>query len=145
LLAPYPRTRPPMTTEEWDRIKVLLAEALDRPPAERQAFLEAACRHDAHLHAEVASLLEAYASADAADALESPFADAHRTIPSLAGRRLGPYRLLHVIGQGGMGAVYVAERADGQFDQRVAVKLVPPHLATPELLRRFRSERQILA
>lgn len=134
-----------MTTEEWDRIKVLLAEALDRPPAERQAFLEAACRHDAHLHAEVASLLEAYASADAADALESPFADAHRTIPSLAGRRLGPYRLLHVIGQGGMGAVYVAERADGQFDQRVAVKLVPPHLATPELLRRFRSERQILA
>src|SRR5690606_2456991 len=56
-----------------------------------------------------------------------------------------PYRIVREIGRGGMGAVYLAERADGEFDQRVAVKLVKRGMDTDEILARFRHERRILA
>ena len=73
-------------------------------------------------------------------------AAAGRALPQLdaAGGRCGPYRLLHLIGRGGMGAVYLAERADGEVTQRVAVKLLPPGAGGLELAR-FLQERQILA
>lgn len=61
------------------------------------------------------------------------------------GRRLGPYRLVASIGSGGMGAVYFAERDDGQFRKQVAVKLIRPELVDPVAMERFRNERQLLA
>jgi eukaryotic-like serine/threonine-protein kinase len=62
-----------------------------------------------------------------------------------AGVRVGPYRVVRELGRGGMGTVYLAERADGQFQQRVALKVLRPEMETEEVLRRFEQERQILA
>src|SRR5207237_7767599 len=60
-------------------------------------------------------------------------------------RRIGPYQILQEIGHGGMGTVYLAERADGQYRTQVAIKLVRPQLGAEDILSRFRHERQILA
>ena len=62
-----------------------------------------------------------------------------------AGQRFGPYRTERVLGSGGMGAVYLARRVDGQFEQTVALKVMAPHLAGEEFVRSFRNERQLLA
>src|SRR5262245_23827364 len=67
------------------------------------------------------------------------------TVSETAGTVVGRYRLLEEIGRGGMGAVWLAERADGQFEQRVALKLVKRGMDTDEILARFLRERQILA
>jgi tetratricopeptide (TPR) repeat protein/predicted Ser/Thr protein kinase len=61
------------------------------------------------------------------------------------GRRIGPYRVLRELGRGGMGVVYLAERCDGQFEQRVALKLIKRGMDSDEIHRRFLTERQILA
>ena len=65
--------------------------------------------------------------------------------PAAAGTLVGPYRIVREIGRGGMGAVYLAERTDGQFQKHVAVKLIKRGMDTAAVLRRFRDERQILA
>ncbi len=65
--------------------------------------------------------------------------------PDLTGERIGPFKLISEIGHGGMGTVYLAERADGQFEQQVAIKLLRPGLITADTERRFLAERQILA
>src|SRR4030095_15375087 len=77
----------------------------------------------------------------AADAIE----EATQVGPVLAGSRVGPYRIVREIGHGGMGAVFLAERADGEFDQQVAIKFVESRLASSAMVRRFREERRILA
>jgi len=64
---------------------------------------------------------------------------------ALAGRRIGPYQVVRRIGQGGMATVYLAARADDQFKQQVAIKLIPPGSDNQDLSRRFRNERQTLA
>ncbi len=142
-----------MTRSRWTRIKALFEQAVDLDEAARPAFLDAACAGDAALRAEVEALLAADAAVEAEafltaadalppldpDRLEDPPA-AHRL-----GRRIGAYRLIRVLGQGGMGTVYLAERADGAFDQRVALKLVRTGPLSDELHRRFHTERQILA
>src|SRR3989475_9036648 len=63
----------------------------------------------------------------------------------MRGRRLGPYRVLHEIGHGGMAVVYAALRADDEYRKRVAIKIVRPGFDSEEILRRFRNERQTLA
>jgi hypothetical protein len=133
----------------WHRVKSLLAEALERPADERAAFIAQAAAGDAALQAELSalvaaaepaqSLLDAPPGALALDALQARFDQ------SWIGRRLGPYRLVSVLGAGGMGQVYLAERADGQYEQQVAIKLLRSGLAQPELVARFGAERQILA
>jgi serine/threonine-protein kinase len=125
----------------------LLDQVLDLPPAERSAWLDRACVEHPTLRAQVGALL---AAAEAAKALDGP---AHRlmsTEPEVEadaspGDLVGPYRLLHELARGGMGAVYLAERADGQFQQHVALKLIKRGMDTDEILRRFLTERQILA
>jgi serine/threonine-protein kinase len=143
--------------EQWQRIDVLFEAALERPASEREAFLREASGGDAELYREVKALLDSDAAAAAAlgesvTAYAAPLlsalqaegpADAPGAIP--AGGRLGPYRVLEEIGRGGMGAVFLAERADEQFHKRVAIKLVKRGMDTDEVLRRFRHERQILA
>lgn len=131
-------------SEHWRRVEEVFYCALDRPPEEREAILDAECAGDAGLRAEVASLLaeEAAAGRDLEILIER--AAAELVVPE-AGRRIGPYRLLREIGHGGMGVVYLAERADGAYRQQVAIKVVQGHVTGEEARRRFLGERQILA
>ena len=147
----------PDALERWQQADAVFSEALDLPPEKRAAFLDEACAGDADLRREVERLFEADAQAglfletpsDWFDAPRLPgpgvAAEGDRARRAVLGQQVGPYRLLDEIGHGGMGTVYLAERADGQFEQQVALKLVRSGVATDEALRRFRLERQILA
>ena len=110
------------------------------------ARLAAEARHDPTLVAEVERLLDADARGGRflEDAVEAGAVAVTVTAREI-GHRLGPYRLVRELGRGGMGAVYLAERDDREFDQRVAIKLLHPGLETPEVVARFHTERQILA
>ncbi len=136
-----------MQPQEWQRIKDVLSAALDRPAAEREQFLAEACGTDRDLRKEVDSLLAAHEDPD--NLLEQHSLDLHARLEAGAadyvGKRFGPYRIVREIGRGGMGAVFLAERADGAFQQQVALKIIRHGVAEGELERHFRRERQILA
>jgi serine/threonine protein kinase len=139
-----------VSAERWERLKEVFGAALDRAPEERDAFLDAACGGDPDLRAEVTSLLASHDRAggfiEAAPLLGRLAAEISEEVEDEAvGRRIGPYRLLGVIGRGGMSTVYRAVRDDDDFQKQVAVKLVRGGLASDHLVRRFREERQILA
>lgn len=147
----------PLSPERWAQIDALFAEALDRPAAGRDAWLDAVCAHDPELRRAVAALLESANAAEAAlgesvSGYAEPLLAELRTELECEEReslpmngRVGPYRILREIGRGGMGTVYLAERADEQFRKLVALKLVKRGMDTDEVLNRFRYERQILA
>jgi serine/threonine protein kinase/Tfp pilus assembly protein PilF len=134
-----------VTPERWQQIKIVLEGALDREVAERTAFLDAACEGDDELRREVESLLAS--EPELGDFIETPVfrIRPEEDVPLAAGQRIGAYRVVRELGRGGMGSVYLAERADEEFEQRVALKLVRRGMDTDEIVRRFRSERQILA
>jgi eukaryotic-like serine/threonine-protein kinase len=118
----------------------------DLPPGEQAALLDKECEGDDELRAEVESLLasdgESSQIISAAIANEAALCvDA----PSLAGSRLGSWRIVREIGRGGMGTVYLAVRDDDQFQKQVAIKVVRHGMDTADVLERFRHERQILA
>ncbi len=124
--------------------------ALERPAAERDAFLDEACAGDAELRAAAASVLAAVEEADAflevpapSQSPAAPSGDATREVA--AGTRLGRYTLLERLGEGGMGTVYLAEREGPDFTQRVALKIVREGLPARGLIGRFLAERRILA
>ncbi|MFQ5571934.1 MAG: tetratricopeptide repeat protein [Rhodothermales bacterium] len=135
-------------TDRWQQIEVLFAAALDRAPDERIAFLHQTCT-DAALCAEVEALLNAHNSAEGF--LEDLDVEKATTLlhdagdASLTGRLIGLYRVIRELGRGGMGVVYLAERADGHFEQQVALKLIKRGMDSEEIERRFLKERQILA
>jgi eukaryotic-like serine/threonine-protein kinase len=133
-----------MTPERWQQVMAVLDEAFEAPPAERTAFVAAACGEDEELRAEVESLLAFEGECE--DFLEEPlFGHSNGETAELApGRRVGPYRVVREIGRGGMGAVYLAVRADEEYEKEVALKVVG-HGTAAEIVRRFRAERQILA
>jgi eukaryotic-like serine/threonine-protein kinase len=143
-----------MTPDRWQRVQEVLAEAAELEGSSRSAFLDETCRGDPELRKEVESLLSSLESASVGF-LESPAIDAVRELslatpgpasPSLArGTRLGPYEILALLGSGGMGHVYLAARADEQYQKRVAIKVVKRGTDTDFVLRQFRQERQILA
>ena len=132
--------------DNWDRIQSLFLETADLPPEEQARFLDTACADDADLRSELDSLLasdrrngEAISAAvegEAALLLENQ---------ALIGSRLGAYRVIKELGHGGMGAVYLAERDDGEYRKQVAIKVVKRGMDTVDVLERFRHERQILA
>src|SRR5580700_6270787 len=138
-----------LNPDQWAEVEGLFQRAVELPPAERAAFLQRECP-DQDLLRDVASLLEhaggELASAGAAIA-SAAAALARETDPDerLIGTRLGPYRVEAIAGHGGMGAVYRASRDDAEFRQQVAIKLVRVAASSPDTLRRFRQERQILA
>ena len=123
--------------------------AWERDASERGDFLDQACAGDPELRSDVEALLAS--DENASEFLAAPAMQlGQRPVTEVsaeywAGRRLGPYQILREIGHGGMGTVYLAERADGQYRKQVAIKLVSPHLGTEEVLRRFRNERQVEA
>ncbi len=134
-----------MDLSRWERISALFHAASDRPAEERDAFLERACADDNALYAEVQALLAA--EPHAGGLLEDLVSVAAKSVSdsSIVGGLVGPYRVVRELGHGGMGAVYLAERADGQFEQQVALKLVKRGMDSEQILRRFHMERQILA
>ncbi len=137
------------SSERWQRVEEVLDAALDLPPERRAAFLDRTCDGDPELYAEVKRMLSCCAQAE--DFLEEPAAEfAAPLLADLAespeGKHVGPYRIVREIGRGGMGAVYLAERDDDQFHQRVALKLVHYGIDPDDhVVRRFLEERQILA
>ena len=139
-----------MSSASLERLKEIFHSARELPPDERDAFLTSACDGDGQLRREIDALLESdHAAADfIADPPAQLVADAFGDDspgPAEAGRMIGHYRLLKCIGAGGMGAVYLAERADQQFRMQVAIKLIKRGMDTDSVLRRFQHERQILA
>ncbi len=130
-------------------LKELFHSARDLPVEERGAFLEQACGGDDALRREINALLESDRAAGdfIAGGPAQLAAELFGSAPDAAdlGRTIGQYRLLECIGSGGMGTVYLAERADEQFEMRVAIKLIKRGMDTDAVLRRFQSERQILA
>lgn len=135
----------------WQRVEELFHSALEQPESEREAWLATQAGFQPAVREEVRSLLAAErrhgelsahsaAVGQEASAGEGPGGE----LPG-AGQRFGPYRTERLLGSGGMGAVYLARRADGEFDQTVALKVMAPHLAGEEFVRSFRNERQLLA
>jgi non-specific serine/threonine protein kinase/serine/threonine-protein kinase len=134
-----------MNPEQWQRLEDVFHAALEQPPDSRAAFLDRACGNDTDLRTEVERLLyaDAHASAFVGSAAAGVGRMAAAALP--AGDHIGPYRVVRELGRGGMGTVYLAERADAQFDMRVAIKLIKRGMDSDAVLERFRHERQILA
>jgi eukaryotic-like serine/threonine-protein kinase len=139
-------------TEEaahWQRVKALLGEALELSTVAQPGFIERVCKGDPQLHKELNSLLAAALSGrgqlDSMPAALALTAVEARTNQAWIGRRLGSYRIVSLIAAGGMGAVYRAERADGQYEQHVALKVMREGFDVGGLVSRFNTERQILA
>jgi tRNA A-37 threonylcarbamoyl transferase component Bud32 len=134
--------------ERWHRLEVLFEQALELPETERSSFVAEACGTDVALRRDLDGLLaNAPGAHDALDAAIGAEVDllAHEAAVSQVGRRIGPFRLIKMIGEGGMGAVYLAQRDDSQFTQRVAIKILSRAIGSSEAVARFRDERQILA
>ncbi|MGB8510503.1 MAG: serine/threonine-protein kinase [Pyrinomonadaceae bacterium] len=139
-----------MRSEEWQKVEELLNTALGLPDPERRKFLDETCADSPGLRREVESLLVCEEKADGfldapAIAFSADFFDGADGLEERAGQIVGHYRIKREIGRGGMGAVFLAERSDGEFRQEVALKVVRRSFADAELARRFRRERQILA
>jgi non-specific serine/threonine protein kinase/serine/threonine-protein kinase len=136
-----------MTPEEWRRVKDILDEALERPSPERAAYIADSCGGDLELAARVEGLARAAeGNGGMLDATNAIAAGAEvPESPGREGERIGAYALVREIAHGGMGVVYLAQRADDEFRKDVAVKLMRPGLIGEVDLRRFRAERQIAA
>jgi serine/threonine protein kinase len=134
-----------MSPARWQQVKDVVGDALERADtAERAAFLARACADDTGLRREAESLL----AASGLSMLEGCAEDLRLSSDesdAASGQRIGAYRVVRELGRGGMGAVYLAERADREFTKHVAIKLLKRGTDTDEVLRRFRSEREILA
>ncbi len=120
--------------------------AIDLPPTERETFLDRQCAGAADVRAQVQSLLVAH---EASTGFLAPLgASEHIAAPvegPSVGTRIGPHTLVREIGRGGMGTVYLAARADGDFDHDVAIKVTSRPVSDPLVARRFQLERQVLA
>jgi eukaryotic-like serine/threonine-protein kinase len=133
-----------MNPDRWEKIQSLFEKALELDPSEREIFLKQECGDDKELFDEVVSLISAdekqhsIFSGSAGDYIAIDDAN-------LDGKIFGTYRTIKQIGSGGMGSVYLAERIDGHFEQKVALKIVKPGMNSNEIIKRFEDERQILA
>ena len=133
-----------MNPERWEKIQSLFEKALELDSDKRENFLTEECGDDMELFEEVISLLKADTEAHSIfSASVSDYISIDEK--TLSGKIFGNYRAGEQIGSGGMGSVYLAERADGQFEQRVALKIIKPGMNSQEIIARFEEERQILA
>ena len=135
-----------MDRERWGQLEKLFEEAIEIPEQGRKAFIEGACGSDRELRAELEYLVQCHREAGAlleGTALDgAPELQEQEPAPP---RRLGAWAIGRCLGRGGMGSVYLGERADEQYQQRAAVKISSRGFDDPALASRFRSERQILA
>ncbi|MCB9864296.1 MAG: serine/threonine protein kinase, partial [Phycisphaerales bacterium] len=139
-----------MSPDRLKQVEEIFSRIADLPFGERAEILKQECAGDAALHEEVESLLR---HADAPDEFLSGSALGDQlTLATIAdqsdalvGQLVGPYRIVQRIAAGGMGAVYLARRDDGEFERRVAIKVVKRGMDSEEILRRFSQERRTLA
>jgi eukaryotic-like serine/threonine-protein kinase len=137
-----------MKSDRWNLIEEIFQGALERPSDARMQYAEEACGNDKQLLGEVQSLLES--DRDAETVLHAAIAEDLRAMTKTSsqseiGLRLGPYLLVRELDGGGMGVVYLAVRSDDHYFQIVAIKMIRKGLDSPDLVQRFRMERQILA
>src|SRR5450432_1963053 len=142
-----------MDTQRWERIGDIFERLLGVPLTQRPTLLDSLCGDDAELKKIVVSMLE---SEDSVQRLEPAGAEVRAPTDSnlqaqdlidvaFIGTRVGPWRIERKLGAGGMGVVWLAQRADGQFEQRAALKLIKRGMDSEAVLARFFRERQILA
>lgn len=137
-----------MNGAKWQRLKEIFNEALEREQDEREAYISKACEEDQKLKQEVLSLLKAYHKPGVLDNPSNQFLSttlSDHIEDDKKGKEIGSYKILKELGHGGMGSVYLAERSDGQFEQKVALKLLRTGFTSNNQRRRFLAERQILA
>lgn len=137
-----------MTTDKWKQLKEIFSAALECNSSDRETFIKHACGNDKELLQEVRSLLAAHEQPGPLDNSSQLLKDSLFTplkSQDINGSKIGPYTILDELGHGGMGSVYLAERTDGQYDRRVALKLLRTGFTTETQTRRFLTERQILA
>lgn len=135
--------------DHWERLQELFSRAIDLDPCEREAFVAREVGDDAHLREELTKLLAADTGRSTGPltlalgaALEKTTRDRRQAV---LGRIVNNYRLVSVLGHGGTGTVYLAERADRQYSAQVAVKIIDAGTIHGDLGQRLRAERQILA
>jgi len=146
----------PSAQKRFELLDTLFHEALALPEAERGAYLASHC-DDSELRAEIVSMLK-MADSDRTDELGKVVGNAAQIVGEdeaepakprygllAEGHLIGPYRIVRELGRGGLATVFLAERADAEFQQRVAVKLVRRGMDSDDILQRLRLERQILA
>lgn len=135
-----------MWPDRWTKVNQLFYAALEKPPEEWNDFLQKECAEDLQLRKEVESLLAAHQKGT--KFIKNPvdpisfLTDSEEALNS--GQQIGAYKIVKEIGRGGMGAVYLASRADELFTKHVAIKLIKRGMDTDDVLRHFRTERQIL-
>jgi eukaryotic-like serine/threonine-protein kinase len=134
-----------MTAGRWGEVKAVLSGVLDADASERPALLDRLCGGDTELRTTVESLLAMESKANQFDTAVLPGSAFWAETPEKPPVQIGAYTILHEIGRGGMGVVYLADRADGEYRKRVAIKLITSTRPDDHLLQRFRRERQILA
>ena len=132
-----------------DKLRELFDQASELSPLERERFLEASSAEDEDLLKELRELLAADAAAMKEDfwqhsAIQIQASNDHFG-GSAVGEQVGQYRLVELIGKGGMGSVYRAVRVDAEFEKSVAIKLISATMHSPDVIANFRAERQILA
>ncbi len=137
-------------SDSFQRIEAVFHSALERAPGEREAYVELACADSPSLCGRVLQLLRAdEQDADSlSDSRITPLARSIATRPAgsddLQGMRVGAYRLVSRLGEGGMGSVWLGERDDQEFERRVAVKVIKRGMDSEQVLKRFRVERRAL-
>ncbi|HVB57310.1 MAG TPA: tetratricopeptide repeat protein [Candidatus Acidoferrales bacterium] len=134
-----------MMHENWEVVKEIVASALERGVSERHEYIRQACGEDEKLREEVESLVGNYEEADSLLEHSPALGFLAFSTSEMIGRRVGPYRILSEAGHGGMAIVYLAERADQEYQKCVAIKMIKPGVHSDEIIRRFRRERQTLA
>ena len=139
-----------MNPTRWAKISEILETALEKDSTERSSYLTQVCGEDTAMREEIESLLS-FEENEKNDVFEKNeftpvlFADIEPNTNNFIGKQIGKYKLTRLIGEGGMGAVFLAERTDGEFDQQVAIKLLKQGFVSKIAFNRFLSERQILA
>lgn len=139
-----------MTPEDWQQVKALFHEALELTVDKRRRFLTEACADNIALRAQVETLIASHE--EAGEFINEPafiegdieWLEADEPATHI-GETVGSYKLVRELGRGGMGAVYLGERADALFDKQVAIKVIKRGMDTDFVIRRFTRERQVLA
>jgi non-specific serine/threonine protein kinase/serine/threonine-protein kinase len=136
-----------LSSATWDRVKAIFEEVRELAPEERPLRLDAACAGNRDVRREVESLLAWDGTSTDGFLEESPVRAALRreAVDPLIGEALGAYRIVDPIGQGGMGTVYRAVRADAAYEKAVAIKVISPGRSSERVVRQFKRERQALA
>jgi len=146
-----------MDQQQWEKVNEIVDTALDFEEEKRETYIQEQCQDNQHLKRQVTELLKSIKQSDTENFLENTGdypqhlareiseENIREESSALIGTTIGRYKLSDLIGHGGMGSVFLAERADEAYNQKVALKLMRRGMDTPTNIARFRRERQILA